>query len=83
MGCQSCGRDSHDVMSRCIYIYIEIYSTLLCDTNKQADILKFLPFPVLLRVGYVNCGRKTFYLLRKYNAYSGPINLVPLLGGKI
>ena len=28
-------------------------------------------------------GGKTFYLLRKKDAYSGPINLVPLLGEKI
>ena len=30
----------------------------------------------------VKKSRKTFYLLRNYDAYSGPINLVPLLGGK-
>ena len=32
---------------------------------------------------YFNLPRKTFYLFRKYHAYPGPINLVPLLEGKI
>ena len=27
--------------------------------------------------------RKTFYLLRKNEAYKGPISLVPLLGGNV
>ena len=30
----------------------------------------------------VFCSRKTFYLLKYCDAYTGPINLVPLLGGK-
>ena len=60
----------------------KFFSILKCDQRVSGSFVSHGTLILTISKVCVLYSEKTFYLLRNYNAYTGPINLVPLLGGK-